>query len=57
MELLLLTYRDVADLLRVSERTVWTLVKEGKLKACRIGRLVRVREEAVQEYLQVASIR
>ncbi len=52
----LLTYKDVAKLLRVSERTVWTLVKEGKLKACRIGRLVRFTLESVREYLNISLI-
>jgi excisionase family DNA binding protein len=49
--LLALTYRQVADTLQVSERTVWTLVKTGQLAAVRIGRAVRIPVDEVRAYL------
>ncbi len=37
----LLTVRQVAEMLGVCERTVFSLTQEGKLPAARIGRAVR----------------
>jgi excisionase family DNA binding protein len=37
----LLTVREAADVLRVSERTLWTLTHSGELRAVRVGRSVR----------------
>ena len=54
----LLTYRDVAKKLQISERTVWDLVKSGEMKACRIAkRNIRITDEALQEYLRDAAIK
>ena len=47
----LLTVNEVADLLRVSRMTVYRLIKEGQLKALRVGRSYRLREDDVDEYL------
>ena len=38
----LLTYDLAAKVLRVTDRTVWTLVNEGQLPAIRFGRSVRI---------------
>jgi excisionase family DNA binding protein len=40
--LLTLTYREAAESLQVSERTIWGLVKSRELLAVRIGRAVRI---------------
>ncbi len=37
----LLTAREAADVLRISERTLWTLTQEGELPSVRVGRSVR----------------
>ncbi len=47
----LLTASEVADLLRVSRMTVYRLIKEGQIKALRVGRSYRLREDDVDEYL------
>jgi excisionase family DNA binding protein len=47
----LLTVNEVADLLRVSRMTVYRLIKEGELKALRVGRNYRLREDDVDAYL------
>ena len=47
----LLTVNEVADLLRVSRMTVYQLIKEGQMKALRVGRSYRLREDDVDEYL------
>ncbi len=36
------SYREGGQALGVCERVVWQLVKDGKLKAIRIGRSVRI---------------
>ena len=41
----LLTIRDVMDLLGVSRWTVNNLITRRELKACRIGRLVKIHKD------------
>jgi excisionase family DNA binding protein len=50
-ELRLLTVGDVAKRLQVSERTVHRLIDAKELAVIRIGRSVRVSEEALQALL------
>ena len=51
-----LTYSEVAERLRVSERTVKRLVHDGRLPCVRIGaRLVRVLPSQLNEYLTACS--
>ena len=38
----LLTYRQAAEILGVTDRTIWSLVDQGKLPAVRFGRSVRI---------------
>jgi excisionase family DNA binding protein len=47
-----LTVAEVARQLRVSNMTVYRLVKSGQLAAVRVGRGYRLREEDVRRYLQ-----
>lgn len=47
-----LTVAEVATLMRVSKMTVYRLVNAATLPAVRVGRSVRVPEQAVHEYLQ-----
>ena len=53
----LLTYKDVARLLKVSDRTVWELVKKGKLKAYKVQHQVRIRVSAVEDYLRASAVK
>jgi excisionase family DNA binding protein len=46
--------REVAHLICISERSVWTLVNRGDLRCVRIGRSVRIPIDALREYLAVA---
>ena len=48
----LLTPAEVAELLRVSSMTVYRLIKSGELRAARIGKSFRIREDDVDAYLQ-----
>jgi excisionase family DNA binding protein len=47
----LLTRAEVAQYLRVSDRTVSRLIRKGKLPALRIGRAVRIRQSDLLEML------
>ena len=46
-----LTPREVADLLRVSNMTVYRLIKSGELRAVRVGKAYRLLEDDVDAYL------
>ena len=47
----LLTVAEVADQLRVSTMTVYRLIKSGELRAARVGKSYRLREEDIDAYL------
>lgn len=47
-----LTVQEVAELMRVSTMTVYRLIKAGDLRAARVGRSYRLREDEVEAYLQ-----
>jgi excisionase family DNA binding protein len=46
-----LTVREVANTLRVSNMTVYRLINSGGLRAVRIGKSFRLREDDVNRYL------
>lgn len=46
-----LTVREVADALRVSNMTVYRLINSGGLRAVRVGKSFRLREDDVNRYL------
>ena len=52
---LLLTYDDVAALLRVSERTVRRLVGNGQLLAVRVAGATRIRRSDLEEFVRDAT--
>ena len=45
------TLDEVAEVLKITRRTLYTYVKEGKLKAVKIGHEWRVSETALQDFL------
>ena len=47
----LLTVHEVAGIMRVSNMTVYRLIRSGELKAARVGRGYRIRESEVDAYL------
>jgi len=47
----LLTVREVCDAMRVSNMTVYRLIKSGELPAIRLGKTYRVLESEVERYL------
>jgi excisionase family DNA binding protein len=52
----LMTVVEVATVMRVSRMTVYRLIRRGQLKAIRVGRNYRVREDDLNEYLEAQSI-
>lgn len=51
----LLTYREAARVLGVTERTVWTLVNSGMLPSVRFGRSVRIDPSDLREFIENAK--
>jgi excisionase family DNA binding protein len=53
----LLTVTEVAGTMRVSNMTVYRLIKSGQLPAIRVGKNYRIRESDVNRYLSDRSVR
>ena len=47
----LLTVAEVAAMVRVSEMTIYRLIKAGELRALQIGKSYRLREDDVDAFL------
>jgi excisionase family DNA binding protein len=47
-----LTVGEVADMLRVSNMTVYRLINAGQLAAARVGKSYRIREDDIDKYLE-----
>lgn len=52
----LLTVSEVAATMRVSNMTVYRLIKGGELPAVRVGKNYRIRESDVERFLQDRSV-
>ena len=52
----LLTVSEVADVMRVSNMTVYRLIKSGQLPAVRVGKNYRIRESDLDGYLSDRSV-
>ena len=48
----LLTVGEVAETMRVSNMTVYRLIKAGELPALRVGKSYRIRESEMERYLE-----
>lgn len=46
------TVSEVADILRVSRRTVFTYLKNGELNGFKIGRTVRITPAELERFIQ-----
>jgi excisionase family DNA binding protein len=52
----LLTVAEVADVLRVSNMTVYRLIKGGEIPALRVGKNYRIRQHDLEAYLASGSV-
>ena len=48
----LLSLRDVSEVLKLNIDTVRRYVREGRIQAAKFGRVYRVREEALEEFIK-----
>jgi excisionase family DNA binding protein len=53
----LLTVAEVAATMRVSNMTVYRLIKGGEIAALRVGKNYRIRESDVDRYLSARSVK
>ena len=53
----LLTVREVAETMRVSNMTVYRLIRAGELPAIRVGKHFRIREQELNAYLESQTVR
>jgi excisionase family DNA binding protein len=53
----LLTVAEVANIMRVSNMTVYRLIKSGQLSAIRVGKNYRIRRPDMDRYLTERAVR
>lgn len=53
----LLTVGEVAGIMRVSNMTVYRLIKSGQLPAIRVGKNYRIRRGDIERYLNDRTVR
>lgn len=51
---LALTVEDLSRLLTIGRNTAYELVRSGKIRSIRVGRIYRIPQSAVDEYLNAA---
>ena len=56
-EFKLYTLEEVAELLHVTRRTLYTYIKAGRIQAVKIGRTWRVTDEALREFVGACAKR
>ena len=53
----LLTVKEVADILNVTEQTVYNLTSKGKLNPTKVGRAVRIKEQELNRFIDDNTIK
>jgi excisionase family DNA binding protein len=48
-----LTVKEVADILRLAERTVQRLCRQGKIGSTKLGKHYRIPQESLDEYQKI----
>ena len=54
-EIKVYTLDEVADILKVTKRTLYNYVKAGKLPAVKMGKYWRVSEESLQSFISTGT--
>lgn len=52
----LMTVAEVAEVLRVSNMTVYRLIRSGQLAALRVGKNYRIRRQDLDRYLEAGTV-
>ncbi len=52
----LMTLQEIADYLRVTEKTIYRLLKRGNIPAAKVGRNWRFEKDSIDEWLQRNSV-
>lgn len=55
-ELKVYTIDEIAELLHITRRTLYTYLKTGKLKAIKVGKYWRVTEENLKDFLSKGTV-
>ena len=51
----LYTIDEIADILKVTQRTIYNYIKSGSLKAIKIGKYWRIRHEDLDHFLKTGT--
>lgn len=51
----IMTIRDVADYLRLSEATIYQMARAGRIPALRMGRIWRFKKENIDHWIENAT--
>lgn len=51
----ILSLEDLCEVLKVSENTAYRLIKEGRVKAFKVGRIYKIPKIAVETYILAES--
>ena len=54
-EIKVYTLDEVADILKVTKRTLYTYLRTGKLQAVKLGKYWRVSEENLQSFISTGT--
>ena len=54
-EMRVYTIEELVTLLHVTRRTIYTYIKEGKLKAVKMGKYWRVTQRQLEDFLSTGS--
>jgi len=52
-----MTTKELADYLKVDEKSIQALLKKGALKSFKVGRFVRIMRSDVKEFIRLSSCR
>ena len=51
------TLEELVDVLKVSRRTIYNYLKDGRLKAVKMGKYWRVTEKQLEEFLSPSNVK
>jgi putative molybdopterin biosynthesis protein len=55
MEVKIYTVKETAELLGVGKRAVYEIISQGKLRSVKIGKSLKITDEAISEYMNLTA--